>query len=47
MLCFLLCVPSYPSFPPCSCPLVDLNLGKVIHVDMYDAPAVMPPTLVS
>ncbi|WIA35530.1 hypothetical protein OEZ86_003956 [Tetradesmus obliquus] len=29
------------------CPLVDLNLGKVIHVDMYDAPAVMPPTLVN
>lgn len=32
--------------PDCRCPLVDLNLGKVIHVDMYDEPARMPPMLV-
>lgn len=29
------------------CPLVDLNLGKVIHVDMYDEPARMPPMMVN
>ncbi|KAF6251268.1 copper amine oxidase [Scenedesmus sp. NREL 46B-D3] len=29
------------------CPLVDLNLGKVIHVDMYDEPARLPPTMVN
>jgi hypothetical protein len=26
---------------------VDLNLGKVVHVDMYDEPARMPPMMVS
>lgn len=29
------------------CPLVDLNLGKVVHVDMYDQPARMPPMMVN
>lgn len=29
------------------CPLVDLNLGKVVHVDMYDQPARMPPLMVN
>eukprot|EP00879_Flechtneria_rotunda_P011264 GHRR01011766.1.p1 GENE.GHRR01011766.1~~GHRR01011766.1.p1 ORF type:complete len:590 (+),score=170.84 GHRR01011766.1:1269-3038(+) len=29
------------------CPLVDMNLGKVIHVDMYDEPARMPPLMVN
>lgn len=29
------------------CPLVDLNLGKVIHIDMYDEPARMPPMMVN
>jgi len=28
-------------------PLVDLNLGKVIHVDMYDKPAQLPPMMVN
>eukprot|EP00775_Hariotina_reticulata_P002821 gene2821-3114_t len=29
------------------CPLVDLNLGKVIHVDMYDEAAKVPPLMVN
>lgn len=28
-------------------PLVDLNLGRVVHVDMYDQPATMPPLMVN
>ena len=28
------------------CPLVDLNAGRVVHVDMYDEPARMPPMMV-
>ena len=28
-------------------PLVDLNLGKVVHVDMYDKPAQLPPMMVN
>lgn len=28
-------------------PLIDLDEGKVLHVDMYDAPARMPPMMVN
>jgi primary-amine oxidase len=28
-------------------PLVDLNLGKVVHVDMYDQPAQLPAMMVN